>query len=744
MHKPTNLPFIKLPRTGWGPIWKVMKKPETEEEIAVYNKSCKADILDERIWVLYDTVTGKVIYQPIVVSGFSYDMAPLIKDAFARTKNQKLYNYDTEDLYDFEELEEILRISDKPHPLYSAGWSVYEDGKDKICVIHIYKYVTEDFLPKNKPEEWRELFRICMTPDGEIWEENKEGAHAFELTRRKRDFLRDIRWVAKPADREFCKILHLKCFPERNMSDDLFDPRSLAYSIVLRFLKQPRKERVYKRVPQIIADDVKAQERVHDTRKAEEDRFLKSYCGELHVSNILPFCEAFFGDDYIRLIYHPRPGTDREIYEGYSELVYITDTNVFFFMWYPVSRTYASVSLSKNLILMYADGLSLLAGYYDRAIPQKKYKGLALLLYDELCNLKSEYDSKPHCVPDVLPGLDEMEDEYDELPHGYAYNILRSVMAAKSNLYIEQLLKMHYYYLAMEETYHKQRYDKTEGTLSLPEHLGVRGSQLKHIMQFIGCRPSSGYYTVFNEKSRTARVFERFNEAGISVDPLSYYKALINGGSLLIDILTRYAGAGKNPKHFLRSLNIRRNSYDTQQLMQNYRDYLRMRTELGTESDLPEFLKLSQVRSMHRIVTRDYNRWQQLREIKRDEQTLKMFERRVKSKEYKSLIYRDDDFLIRAPEKPEDLVVEGNELSHCVGSYVGAVSKGISKIYFLRKTEKEDKPYCTLEVKKDGANALYTLTQCYNAHDKHDDNVDRIEFIRKWAKDMGITIKCEL
>jgi len=52
-----------------------------------------------------------------------------------------------------------------------------------------------------------------------------------------------------------------------------------------------------------------------------------------------------------------------------------------------------------------------------------------------------------------------------------------------------------------------------------------------------------------------------------------------------------------------------------------------------------------------------------------------------------------------APETPEDLVQEGNQIGHCVGSYVKNVCKQTSAILFLRKKKQIDKSYITIEIK---------------------------------------------
>ncbi len=57
-------------------------------------------------------------------------------------------------------------------------------------------------------------------------------------------------------------------------------------------------------------------------------------------------------------------------------------------------------------------------------------------------------------------------------------------------------------------------------------------------------------------------------------------------------------------------------------------------------------------------------------------------------------------FLITPPKSADEIVTEGHKLHHCVGNYVKSVVKNECVILFLRKSDKPDKPYCTLEIKK--------------------------------------------
>lgn len=102
--------------------------------------------------------------------------------------------------------------------------------------------------------------------------------------------------------------------------------------------------------------------------------------------------------------------------------------------------------------------------------------------------------------------------------------------------------------------------------------------------------------------------------------------------------------------------------------------------------------------------------------------------------------FSDEEFTIFYPEKPEDIVREGSELHHCVGSYIKRIIKGNNIILFLRKNEELDKSLVTVDIIPIGDD-LFEIEQ---AHGKYNCCISEIpgvtEFITKWANKFNIKI----
>lgn len=80
------------------------------------------------------------------------------------------------------------------------------------------------------------------------------------------------------------------------------------------------------------------------------------------------------------------------------------------------------------------------------------------------------------------------------------------------------------------------------------------------------------------------------------------------------------------------------------------------------------------------------------------------FRRRVE--ELAPYAWERDGLLIRAASCEEELIREGEMLSHCVAGYASQVASGSTAIFFIRKTEKPEKPYFTLQLDEKGLRVI--------------------------------------
>lgn len=98
---------------------------------------------------------------------------------------------------------------------------------------------------------------------------------------------------------------------------------------------------------------------------------------------------------------------------------------------------------------------------------------------------------------------------------------------------------------------------------------------------------------------------------------------------------------------------------------------------------------------------------------------------------WKPYLYEDDNFIIKSPDKPLEVLNEGKALHHCVATYLNSIGEGNTIILFIRKKSEPNKPYFTLAIEDD------EIKGCYGFANKTPDD-DLIEFIREYAKSKAL------
>lgn len=96
-----------------------------------------------------------------------------------------------------------------------------------------------------------------------------------------------------------------------------------------------------------------------------------------------------------------------------------------------------------------------------------------------------------------------------------------------------------------------------------------------------------------------------------------------------------------------------------------------------------------------------------------------------------------DERCIVVPKNLVTLIIEGQTLHHCVGSFVDAVSEGKNTIVFLRKKEDVDAPYVTVSLLQSGDS--WYIDQAHGDHNSDISNED-VTFLKKWAAASNVRV----
>lgn len=153
------------------------------------------------------------------------------------------------------------------------------------------------------------------------------------------------------------------------------------------------------------------------------------------------------------------------------------------------------------------------------------------------------------------------------------------------------------------------------------------------------------------------------------------------------------------------------------QVLRDYGDYLHQLQQVGGGDLLPDDLHDAHIRLSERI-----------KHIVDDRKNAGFRVRRRLLKQYK---WRKNGLVIRPVDSQNEIIREGELQHNCVAGYADAHIAGETAIFVLRKLDKPQQPFCTVEFKE----KTKTVVQC-RGYRNSDAPEDAKEFIRLWLERM--------
>ena len=279
-----------------------------------------------------------------------------------------------------------------------------------------------------------------------------------------------------------------------------------------------------------------------------------------------------------------------------------------------------------------------------------------------------------------------------------------------------------------------------DGTLSLPEFLGITGPQIKYL------KDMDLPYDLrrFGKCMRLSDFIEAFPDVKKRMFAVCFYlgKYRYNRAD---DLTIPEICACAQTLNSLERTDPDKREY----LLREYRDYVRMHSrytgylneidthnplihEIRAYGDIPLNIKPSAIHDYHSKMIRLIDILQSSNKIER---YTKEIESR-KDKEAKDWEYSDGRYSILMPDDASSIISEGGVLCHCVGTagYIDAMARGDCTILFLRNNIDIRAPLITIEV-RDGA-----IRQCYGYGDRHNHDEHIRDFIMDYAARKKLTI----
>ena len=152
------------------------------------------------------------------------------------------------------------------------------------------------------------------------------------------------------------------------------------------------------------------------------------------------------------------------------------------------------------------------------------------------------------------------------------------------------------------------------------------------------------------------------------------------------------------------------NFYSDRYVLREYRDYLKMREELGYDMKNEVFLYPRNLHEKHQEMVEEVNKIKDEKLIVEKKKEFFRIEKRYSSlcRKYQAVTA---GYLIRPAKDAGEIIMEGRTLHHCVGRdmYLKKHNDGKSTILFLRKVGKPEEPYITIEIAGTKINQWYGI-----------------------------------
>ena len=121
----------------------------------------------------------------------------------------------------------------------------------------------------------------------------------------------------------------------------------------------------------------------------------------------------------------------------------------------------------------------------------------------------------------------------------------------------------------------------------------------------------------------------------------------------------------------------------------DYKDYYRFGLELNYDFEDTKYYKPDNFKIAHDMA---YLKYKSKLSLKDKKALYSVF------KKQKTLVFKDNVYSLIVPKNAEDIILEGKNLKHCVGSYMGRIVNNDSWIFFIRHTCELETSFYTLEL----------------------------------------------
>lgn len=289
------------------------------------------------------------------------------------------------------------------------------------------------------------------------------------------------------------------------------------------------------------------------------------------------------------------------------------------------------------------------------------------------------YQAPSHVYPvglqETLKGTPfEYSSLWELAGHGDSFSMYKALLAYGNTPQLEYLIKLKMYKLSKDLIRQSIFFEKTEN--DVVKFLGLKSySQMQYVIDNnLSCDDLYAYRSLVR------------NNLPITEDNMRLMKlnGWFGGGAVerILDVMSaesffRYYEEQKNKGESLRDF------------CQDYLDHMRIVKALGLDINNTMYSKPKDFSSLHNALSTELS-------ALRNKETYEKVKKTLRSE--KSFAFSHGVFCLIVPKTANEIVMEGKNQEHCVGTYLDRVADKRSVIVFIRRVEELDKAFYTMEI----------------------------------------------
>ena len=274
------------------------------------------------------------------------------------------------------------------------------------------------------------------------------------------------------------------------------------------------------------------------------------------------------------------------------------------------------------------------------------------------------------------------------------YSALELFARQKKKFYPEHYIKRYHYKKGIEQLVKCGFYEIASACVWNRQSIPYMDAEKTAVTKILNLKKD--YHRMLAGTDPTVREYEitwEFQEVGLipKREDVSYLAEY--GSSRNFAIYIRHTTEHKMLRYMKENL---QNSKDS---IREYHDYLQMAAGLGYNLDDEWILFPKNLEERHAQYVEERREKDLLIKKAEDDKKMELFKETIQLMNWNGFEMEKEGLFIRLPKEPSEIRTEGNNLHHCVSTYIDRMIGGKTCILFIRQKEQPEESFYTMEVR---------------------------------------------